>query len=48
LHRYGIVLKEVAVFSECVLIDVASPIDRDFQNCRCKAKLLALADAGKH
>jgi len=27
-------------------IDIASPIDRDFQNCRHKEKLLALADAG--
>jgi hypothetical protein len=38
----------MAVFSACVLNDVASsPIDRDFQNCRREAKLLALADAGK-
>jgi len=37
----------MALISACVLIDVASPIDRDFQNCRHEAKLLALADAGE-
>jgi hypothetical protein len=48
LQRYGIVLKKIAVFSACVLNDVASPIDRDFQYYRRKAKLFAIADAGKH
>jgi hypothetical protein len=37
----------MAVFSACVLNHVASSIDRDFQNCRRQAKLLALADAEK-